>query len=102
MKEYTVLSFLSIALTFYLGRVMRAGIFRQGVYYIYLLVIFLFKLLVNGFLTGRPIVLYNSRFFLGLRIGSIPLEDFFFGFSMVTLTIIFWEYFKAKFPVYRR
>jgi hypothetical protein len=27
-------------------------------------------------------------------VGSIPVEDFFFGFSMVTMTIVFWEYFK--------
>jgi len=53
-------------------------------------------MLVNGYLTGKQIVMYRPQFFLGLRIGSIPLEDFLFGFSMVTMTIIFWEYFKKK------
>lgn len=57
---------------------------------------FLFKLLVNGYLTGQYIVMYNPRFFLNVRIGTIPIEDFLFGFSMIAMTIIFWEYFKAK------
>ena len=37
----------------------------------------------NGLLTGswitQPIVLYNSSYNLGIRIGTIPLEDFFYG-----------------------
>jgi lycopene cyclase domain-containing protein len=40
--------------------------------------------------------MYNSQFFMGIRIGTIPLEDFLFGFSMVTLSIVCWEYFKKK------
>jgi len=41
-------------------------------------------------------VMYNPQFFMGIRIGTIPLEDFLFGFSMVTLSIVCWEYFKKK------
>ena len=55
-----------------------------------------FKFLVNGYLTGQNIVVYDPAFFLEFRIGSIPLEDFLFGFSMVTLTIIGWEGLKRR------
>lgn len=98
MKEYTVLGIFSVLATVWLDNLTGVMILRRGVFYLYLAVIFCFKLLVNGYLTGARIVRYDERFFLNVRFGSIPLEDFLFGFSMVTLTIIFWEFFKKKLP----
>lgn len=96
MKEYTAIAIASVFFTLILDRATRVGIFKRGEFYFFLLMMAFFKLLVNGFLTGRQIVLYNPEFFLGVRLGSIPLEDFLFGFSMVSLTIIFWEFFKKR------
>jgi lycopene cyclase domain-containing protein len=96
MKEYTLLAVASVLITVIIDRMTKIRVLTRPEFYIYLLVIMFFKFLVNGFLTGQNIVIYNAGFFLGLRIGSIPLEDFFFGFSMITLTIIFWEYFSAR------
>jgi lycopene cyclase domain-containing protein len=96
MKEYTLLAAASIFLAVVLNRITKAKLFGKVEFYLFLFIIFGFKLLVNGYLTGADIVQYDPRFFLGVRIGSIPVEDFFFGFSMVSLTIIFWEYFKAE------
>jgi lycopene cyclase domain-containing protein len=97
MKEYTLLSVFSVFCTIIMDRLSRINILKKSRrYFFFLIIIFLFKLLVNGFLTGSNIVIYNKRFFLGLRLGSIPLEDFLFGFSMITMTIIFWEYFRKE------
>lgn len=96
MKEYTILAVLSVFFALVLDIKLKVRVLTRKEYYVFLLVILLFKFLVNGYLTGKYIVMYNPSFFLGLRIGSIPLEDFLFGFSMVTLTIIFWEYFKRR------
>jgi lycopene cyclase domain-containing protein len=96
MKEYTILSVAAVLLTVCLDKASRINLLKQKGYYAFILVILFFKMLVNGYLTGKQIVMYRPQFFLGLRIGSIPLEDFLFGFSMVTMTIIFWEYFKKK------
>jgi len=98
MREYTLLAVASVFITVIIDRMTKVRLLNRLEFYIYLLVIMLFKLLVNGFLTGQNIVMYNPGFFLGLRIGSIPLEDFFFGFSMITLTIIFWERFTCTRP----
>lgn len=95
MKEYTILAIISIFITIAIDNYTNARILRRKEYYIFLVVIFLFKLLVNGYLT-RHIVMYDSAFFLGIRLGTIPVEDFLFGFSMVTMTIAFWEYFKKR------
>ena len=96
MKEYTVLAALSVLITIAADSKSGVGILKRGRFYIFLAVIFCFKLAVNGYLTGAGIVQYDSRFFLGIRLGPIPVEDFLFGFSMVTMTIILWEYFKAR------
>ncbi|MEI6832080.1 MAG: lycopene cyclase domain-containing protein [Candidatus Omnitrophota bacterium] len=96
MKEYTILGIVAVLLTVYLDKASHINLLKKKGYYVFILVILFFKMLVNGYLTGKQIVMYRPQFFLGLRIGSIPLEDFLFGFSMVTLTIIFWEYFKKE------
>ena len=96
MKEYTFIAINSVFLTVVLDHLLKTGLLRQKLFYVFLLIILFFKFLVNGYLTGQGIVLYNPQFFLGVRIGSIPLEDFLFGFSMVTMTIIFLEFFKRR------
>ena len=96
MKEYTICAAAAVVMTIIVDAASGVQLLRRAEFYLFLCVIFLFKLLVNGYLTGAGIVLYRAQFFLGVRIGSIPVEDFLFGFSMVTLTIVFWEYFKRK------
>lgn len=96
MKEYTLLAAISVVATVILDRFTKARILKRPEFYIFLLIILLFKIIVNGYLTGENIVIYNQKFFLGLRIGSIPIEDFLFGFSMVALTVIFWESLKRR------
>jgi lycopene cyclase domain-containing protein len=53
-------------------------------------VVLVFQLIVNGLLTGLPIVRYDSSRIAGLRIVYAPVEDLLFGFAMVTLTLIVW------------
>jgi len=96
MKEYTLLSVFSAALVLTADLLLKTNLLKRKLFWFFLLVILFFKFVVNGYLTGRNIVIYNPGFFMGLRIGSIPVEDFIFGFSMVTLVIIFWEHFKRQ------
>ena len=51
--------------------------------------------IVNGILTGSfnsPVVMYNYEEILGLRFLNIPIEDFFYSFSMIVFTIIPYNY----------
>ncbi len=43
--------------------------------------------LVNGVLTALPVVRYNDAQNLGLRLGTIPAEDAFYGFTLYLLTL---------------
>ena len=56
-------------------------------------IIYAFHVLVDGWLTklSAPIVRYDEEEILGLRIPwDIPVEDYLFGFSMITLTLMLW------------
>lgn len=96
MKEYTAISLFSVIMTVLLDKLTKTHILRKKEFYFFLLIILGFKFMVNGYLTNSGIVIYNPEFFSGVRLGSIPLEDFLFGFSMVSLGIVFWEFFKKN------
>jgi lycopene cyclase domain-containing protein len=53
---------------------------------------------VNGILTGTgletPVVNYNPDAFMGIRVMTIPLEDFIYGYSQFLLVIYFFKKFQ--------
>lgn len=51
---------------------------------------------VNGWLTSRPIVSYNNDDNLGVRLGTIPVEDFLYGMLIATLAVSAWEFTRAR------
>ena len=58
-------------------------------------------LLVNGVLTGlldsvSPPVWYNDEENLRIRIMTIPIEDFFYSFSMLFTSTYIYEFFERK------
>lgn len=73
--------------------------FRLKLLFAFLLSLIPF-ILVNGFLTGmftpEPIVWYNNLENLGVRVFTIPIEDFSYSFNLIALNIILHEYFKVR------
>jgi lycopene cyclase domain-containing protein len=51
---------------------------------------------VNGILTGNPVLIYDDAENLAIRIGTIPIEDFFYNLLYMTWMITLFEIFKAK------
>ena len=95
MPEYTVLTGCAVLAVVVAELVyFRSGIFRTAQYWWSIVIVFAFQVPVDGWLTklSDPIVIYNSDEMLGLRMPwDIPIEDFGFGFAMVTLAILLWR-----------
>ncbi len=94
MPEYTLLAVVSVLFTVAVERFwLRTGVFRTARYWLSMAIVFAFQVLVDGWLTklSAPIVIYDESQTLGVRVPwDIPVEDYLFGFSMVTLTILLW------------
>lgn len=96
MPEYTLLTVISIIAVIAAELLwLRTGILRAARFWITMIIVWGFQIPVDGWLTklSDPIVIYRRSEMLGLRLPwDIPVEDFGFGFSMVTLAIMVWEY----------
>ena len=72
----------------------RTGIFRRPAYWLTMLIVLGFQVPVDGWLTktSAPIVLYRPAATSGVRLAwGIPIEDFLFGFALVTLVLALWQ-----------
>ena len=94
--EYTYMSVLCAVVMVLIDVRSGTRLLQRPIFRVFLLVMLVFMTIVNGYLTARPIVEYGEKFQLGFRIGTIPIEDYLFGFSMILLTVIAWEKFKGN------
>lgn len=95
MPEYTILTVIAVLVVIMIELVwFRTGVFRTARYWLSMAIVWGFQILVDGWLTklSAPIVIYRSSATSGIRFPwDIPIEDFGFGFAMVTLTILIWH-----------
>lgn len=92
-KDYTAYTFVLFSLfvfLYYLARPYFAG-FRASAFLVSYAIILIPFLVVNGFLTAFPVVMYNDAENLGIRIYSIPLEDVVYGMLLVFMNVILFE-----------
>lgn len=74
--------------------VLRTGLFRKPAYWISMVIVLGFQIPVDGWLTklSAPIVIYDDQHTSGIRFPfDIPVEDFLFGWAMVTAVLLLWE-----------
>jgi lycopene cyclase domain-containing protein len=78
---------------------LHTGLFRRPAYWLSMLIVLGFQVPVDGWLTKRtaPVVVYNERQTSGVRFPfDIPVEDFLFGFALVTAVLLLWERQRAR------
>lgn len=95
MAEYTVLAGAAVVgVVAFEVLWLRTGLFRRPAYGITMLIMFVGQVVVDGWLTklSAPIVLYHEDRITGIRpVWDIPLEDFLFGFALLTAALLLWE-----------
>lgn len=52
--------------------------------------------IVNGLLTSLPVVIYNNMENTGVRIGTMPIEDFVYCFLLLASNTVLYEKFRFK------
>ena len=91
---YTMLALLSVALLF-LGTVLfDRRMLRESSTWLYLLLSYIPFLLGNGVLTALPVVVYSPTETLGIRAYTIPVEDFFYNFGLLSFYLLFYRLFE--------
>jgi lycopene cyclase domain-containing protein len=95
VHEYTVAALIAVVAVVALERfVLRTGLLRTRAYWIALAICYGFMIAVNGWLTklSAPVVVYDRGATTGWRVPwDIPVEDYLFGFVLLTLAMLLWE-----------
>ena len=89
--NYTLFAALGVTLALVLDLLLlRTGLVLRKAFWVSYAIVLGFQLVVNGVLTGIPVVRYDADRILGWRIAYAPVEDLLFGFAMVLSTLVIW------------
>jgi hypothetical protein len=98
-RAYTAVTFISTALLIMIFVFIFKTSWLGPFFTIYPILLIPF-FIVNGILTGtgldEPVVWYNDLENLGIRMGTIPVEDSIYGLELIILTLFFYEIFRKR------
>ncbi|MDO9255556.1 MAG: lycopene cyclase domain-containing protein [Bacteroidales bacterium] len=99
-RLYTSVTFISTGIFLMFHRFVVKGDYMGRFYLMYLVTLFPF-FIVNGLLTGsiipEEVVFYDNTQNLGIRLGTIPVEDMVYGLLMLLMNVSWFEFFRNKF-----
>lgn len=97
-RSYTLVYLLLMIVVLVISSIMKDRLLNR--FYISFLVILIPFIIVNGILTGSfiegEVVWYNPEEITGIRLGTIPAEDFAYGFSMIFINLMLMKCFRKK------
>lgn len=104
-QDYTILAMCSVGAFFVIAVTWYPSILQSRNYWLYIIISFVAFLIFNYLLTSIPIVTYNPHAIWGGtaqqlwygRFITIPFEDFFYNYSMLSFYLLVYLYFKEKF-----
>lgn len=77
---------------------LQTSLVRRRAFWTAYAILLFFQLAINGLLTGIPIVRYDPGAILGWRVVYAPVEDVFFGFALILVTLSWWVWLGARVP----
>ncbi|HET6227525.1 MAG TPA: lycopene cyclase domain-containing protein [Bacteroidia bacterium] len=94
-KWYTCTTFFGLSVYLLILQYILKSTFLSRFYFAYLFILIPF-FVVNGILTGTliddPVVWYNNTENLAVRIGTIPVEDIFYGMLLILMNVSIFEW----------
>jgi lycopene cyclase domain-containing protein len=98
---YTFYTFIFLALLIAFANFVLQVDWLIRFYCIYIILLVPF-FIVNGLLTGtglaEPVVWYNQKQMIGLRLLTIPIEDFFYGMALILLNLLICNFLERESP----
>jgi len=91
---YTFIAMASVAVFLSTLAIGAPTLVGTSAFWIWTAISFTLFVVVDGLYTSLPTIFYNPKAIWGLRIGSIPLEDFFYNLSYLGLTLAFYLFFE--------
>jgi lycopene cyclase domain-containing protein len=95
-QGYTMKALLSAGVFLVYATVANWGLIENRQYWLWLVICCIPFLIVNFVLTALPVVQYNPQAIWGSRFVTIPFEDFFYNFSMLSFYLFFYVFFKER------
>ena len=94
-KEYTGFTLLALSIAGLLDYLLRTEVLARRRIFHFLGILMILTLIFNGYLTARPIVLYDYEYQMDWQIFTIPIEDFGYGLALILLNTILFEKLKG-------
>ena len=105
-QGYTMIVMLVFCITSLALGLLRPDLLASRQFWVALGLSYCAFLVVNGILTAVPVVIYGPQAIWGIRVITIPLEDFFYNFSLLSLNFLLFRIFldigASKDSGYRR
>jgi lycopene cyclase domain-containing protein len=95
-QTYTLTVLVSVAAVLVLAALWQPDLLRSFHFWLTIGLTYIPFLIFNGVLTSVPLVVYNDAEIWGSRVYTIPVEDFFYSFSLLGLAILVYR------PISRR
>jgi lycopene cyclase domain-containing protein len=90
-QYYTATIFVFFAVYIILASSFYKNILSSKNYWIFILLTYKPFFIVNYLLTSMPIVLYNPESIWGIKILTIPLEDFIYSFTLISFYLMVYK-----------
>ena len=95
-KAYTATVFIMAGALFTSARFCFKSMFSSSLYWLYIIVCTFLFAIFNHMLTALPVVTYSHQAITGFRIGTIPIEDFFYNYSLLSFYLIIYLFAEQK------
>jgi len=95
-RAYTVVYFSLMIIFLFVSIYEKTQLMNR--FYLSFLIILIPFMIINGILTGSfiqdEVVWYNGKEITGIRILTVPVEDFAYGFSLILINLLLMNYFR--------